>query len=66
MAVNQYALITFENEADFNNISRIIQCLNEHHFMWYFDNTHMCPKFAADQTTNYLNNPSQILHIVYM
>ena len=68
MSLNANALIKFENETDFDNISRIIECLNEAHLMWYIENTHMCLKFAEDLTRNLKNpspNSSYCVYVIY-
>ena len=55
MSLNANRLIKFENESDLHNISRIIECLNRQHLMWYIENTHMCAKLAECITTDLLN-----------
>ena len=55
MSLNANALIKFENEKDLGNISRIIECLNGDHLMWYIENTHMCGELADNITRNLLS-----------
>ena len=68
MSLNANALIKFENQTDFDNISRIIECLNGDYLMWYVENTHMCEKLAENLTRNLLNpdpKSSDSVYVIY-